>query len=402
MRRRTAGLAFATAAVSALGLLVGAPPAQASLVGKPCTKAGATTGDGPGRTVVCQRTNGRLVWVLATSNGPSSGTSSTRCTTPVRFTRDIIDPASVQVVTPIGGQTGSGGVLAVRSYVHPRPALAGQRLPLFAPAAMTLVQASYYRPPDAPAGYQPEYSLYFDAGCDVQLQLFHVKGVVPPLSASVPSTPSPSSAGQPVKPVKVKAGQRIGWYTVEPPNSVAFDVWVNDARRTNDYISPARFAGSNTLHAVCPWDLYSGAKRQRWLALLGAPSSAPVPGTGCGTVSQGTSGTAQGMWFLPGAIVDALTYDGPYQSQIMLTTDPLGTVRIGGLNPSGTLSQLILPTSNPTWRDPAGVRVGDSHCWSEDGRSVLVSVLDASRMRVVTGPGACSTLSLDAGRTYSR
>ena len=42
------------------------------------------------------------------------------------------------VVTPIGGQTGSGGVLAVRSYVHPRPALAGQRLRSRGPAARCL------------------------------------------------------------------------------------------------------------------------------------------------------------------------------------------------------------------------------------------------------------------------
>jgi hypothetical protein len=372
------------------------------MVGTPCSKVGATTGDGPGRTVVCQRKNGRLVWVLATASGPTSGASATRCATPVRFTRDIIDPASVQVVTPIGGQTGTGGVLAVRSYVHPRPDLAGQRLPLYAPAAMTLVQASYYRPPGAPAGYQPEYSLYFDAGCDVQVQLFHVKGVVPPLSAVVPTTASPSSAGQAVRRVRVRAGQQIGWYTPSPPESVAFDVWVDDRRRTNDFIAPARFAGSNTLHAVCPWDYYRGAQRSRWLALLGAPSSAPVPGTTCGTVAQGTVGTAQGMWFLPGATVDALTYDGAYQSQIMLTMDALGTVRIGGLNPSGSPAQIMVGSNSPTWRDPATVRVGDTHCWSEAGRSVLVSVLDGTRMRVVTGAGDCASLNLDAGRTYSR
>lgn len=392
-------LALSGLLVASLSIVVAAP-AQASMVGKPCSKAGATTGDGPGRTVVCQKRNGRLVWVLMT--GSSSTGSEASCRKPVRFTRDIIDPASVQVVTPIGGQTGSGGVLAVRSYVHPRPALAGQRLPLFAPAPMTLVQASYYLPPGAPAGYQPEYSLYFDAGCGVQLQLFHIKGVVAPLSAAVPSNPSPSSAGQPVRPVKVKAGQQIGWYTVDPPSSVAFDVWVNDQRRTNDFITPSRFSGSNALHAVCPWDYYSGAQRQRWLALLGAPSSTPVPGTGCGGVTQGAAGTAHGMWFLPGATIDALTYDGPYQSQILLTTDPLGTVRIGGLNPVGAPTQMILPSNNPTWRDPATIRVGDTHCWSEAGRSVLVSVLDATRMRVVTASGDCGSLSLEAGRTYSR
>ncbi len=402
MSRRTAALALATAVVAALGLLVGAPAAQASMVGKPCTKAGAVTGDGPGRTVVCQRKNGRLVWVLAASSGPSSGTSTTRCTAPVRFTRDLIDPASVQVVTPIGGQTGSGGVIGIRSYIHTRPDLAGQRLPVYAPTAMTLASASYYKPPNAPADYAPEYSLFFEAGCGVRGSLFHIKGVVAPLAAVVPTAVSPSSGGQPVKNVRVKAGQQIGWYTSSPPNSVAFDLVVDNERHTNAFLSPQRFTTSNAQHAVCPWDYYRGAQRERWLSMLGAPSGTPVPGTACGTISQGRSGTAEGMWFLPGAAVDVMTYDGPYQSQIMLTMDPAGSIRIGGLNPSGVLSQLILPTSEPSWRDPATVRVGDSHCWSETGRSVLVSVLDARRMRVVTGPGACSTLSLDSGRTYSR
>ena len=96
---------------------------------------------------------------------------------------------------------------------------------------MSLNSAGYYKPPGSSSTYQPEYSLYFDAGCGITVKFFHIKGVVGQVATSVPTQPSESSAGQAVKSVEVSAGEQIGWYKLGA-TSVAFDFWVDDASHT--------------------------------------------------------------------------------------------------------------------------------------------------------------------------
>ena len=91
------------------------------------------------------------------------------------FAVDFIDPKCVRTVTTIGEQTGTGGVIAVRSYVHPSNQFVGKELPIYAPVDMVLGSANYYKPPGASATYQPEYSLYFDAGCGISIKFSILK-----------------------------------------------------------------------------------------------------------------------------------------------------------------------------------------------------------------------------------
>jgi len=394
-------------AAATIGLIFGAiPSVQAkSLVGTTCTKLGAIIGNGPGASVVCKKKGTRNIWQVLPPKSSSQQNSpkATPCTKLPEFTADFIDPRYVRDVTPIGEQTGSGGVIAVRSYIHPKSEFLGKELPIYAPVDMTLNSANYYKVPGASASYQPEYSLYFDAGCGISVKFFHIKGVVGKIANVVPKEPMASSAGQPVTLTPVKAGEQIGWYKLGE-NSVAFDFWVDNEAQTNDFIVPSHFATSNALHSVCPYDFYTPAKKAEWLARLGAPGSDPVPGTSCGVVTEGLSGTADGMWFIsPDTQTDHLTLDGFYQSQIMLSTDPSGIVRIGGLNTSGSLSQMMVSQQAATWAKPSDVIVGSSHCWSNDTQSVAVTVLSKTTMSVVVGAGSCSALpSSSNGKTYYR
>lgn len=405
-----------------IGLLFGAiPTVQAkTIAGSPCTKLGATTGNGPGGSVICKLKGKKKIWQVLPPKSPSpqgqqnnsptppsspkpTNPPSQSCTKLPEFTADFIDPSYVRDVTPIGEQTGSGGVIAVRSYIHPKSEFLGKELPIFAPVDMTLNSASYYKNQSASATYLPEYSLYFDAGCGVSVKFFHIKGVAGKVAGAVPTEPSPSSAGQSVAATPVKAGEQIGWYKLGE-NSVAFDFWVDNQAHTNDFIVASHFADSNAVHSVCPYDFYTSAKKDAWLAKLGAPGSDPVPGTTCGVVTEGLSGTADGMWFIsPDTQTDHLTLDGFYQSQIMLSTDPSGIVRIGGLNTSGTLSQMMVSPQASTWIKPSDVVVGSSHCWSNDTQSVAVTVTSKTTMSVIVGTGSCSTLpNISTAKIYYR
>jgi hypothetical protein len=331
------------------------------------------------------------------SNPPESS-----CTKKPEFTHNFIDPKYVRVVTPIGGQTAFGGVIAVRSYVFPSPELLGQELPIFAPTDMSLFQASYYKPEGSSSTYKPEYSLYFDAGCGIMVKFFHIKGVVGKTADAVPVEPSTSSAGQPVKVTSVKAGEQIGWYKLGE-TSVAFDFWVDNAAVTNEFIVNSHFLESNALHSVCPYNYYSADKKAIWLAKLGA-SGGPVPGTSCGVISQGVLGTADGMWFISESTkTDQLLYDGAYQSQISFVVDASGILRIGGLNASGALKQMMISSNTSTWKKPSDILIGATHCWSDSDQSVKVNVISQKTMAVLVGPGSCDALGSPAtGRTYYR
>lgn len=408
-----------------LTTMVSATPASAN-VGKKCTKVGVVNKK---YSTVCTRIGKKLKWVKRTSgsgntsagnspggSGSSGGSSS--CASPVKFTKNFINPDHVQAVTPIGGQTAFGGSIAVRSYVMPPSSVYGQRLAVYAPGDMTLFQASYYLPPGAPVGYQPEYALYFDAGCGVQVQFFHIKGVVGAIGGAVPSSPSSSSAGQNVASTRVSAGDQIGWFQGEAGKSVAFDFRVEDELNKNSFLNQARFEtspnGSGELRAKCPYEYYVEPLRTQWMAKLGSAGGVVVPGTPCGKPSQGVSGTASGFWFLPNAKVNDLTFEGAsfsdsavgpageYMSQIALTTDADGMVRIGGLNIAAPLNQMMVGSNQATWKKPEDIKVGDTHCWTDSRQSVKVQVISTTSLVAVVGSGSCGSLSLSSGKTYER
>ena len=408
---------------AALALAAGGPA-----VGQPCPKQGMMTGLGPGKSAICARVKGKLVWTQLKGQGkpqdggkqapkgkgpgtttgaaPAAGGSSSCDPATVKFTANIMDPASVAFVTPIGGQTGSGGVVAVRSYVSPLRSLAGQRVPIMAPVDMPLTGAAHYKLPQAAASYQPEYSLYFDAPCGLAVKFFHVKALAAKLEAVVPAAGAPSSAGNPVSsPLAVKAGEVIG-YWIGGAESVAFDFWVDNPRVTNAFITPERYSRSNYLKAVCPYAFYVEPLRSTWLGKLASQGGTIVPGTPCGTVTQGKLGTALGQWFLikdpAQGQTDVITYDGTYMSQGIIGLEADQTVRIGGFWSPG---YVLIGKNDPSWADPSTVTTGKSQCWFDrDGnRSVSVVLDSATQMRVAVLDGPCpSSVAASAWKTYHR
>jgi hypothetical protein len=402
MRKRLIALLVVTPILLSSQLSISHAAAKA---GAKCSKVGIQS-IASGKTFTCIKSGKKMIWdkgqvVVKAKPKPTSPKNS--CTKKPEFTHNFIDPKYVRVVTPIGGQTAFGGVIAVRSYVFPSQEFLEQELPIFAPTDMSLFQASYYKPVGSSSTYKPEYSLYFDAGCGIMVKFFHIKGVVGKTADAVPTEPSSSSAGQPVKVISVKAGEQIGWYKLGE-TSVAFDFWVDDSAVTNEFIVNSHFVDSNALHSVCPYNYYSADKKAIWLAKLGA-SGGPEPGTSCGVISQGVIGTADGMWFISESTkTDQLLYDGAYQSQISFVVDPSGILRIGGLNALGALKQMMISSNtSSTWKKPSDILIGATHCWSDSDQSVKVNVINEKTMSVLVGAGSCDALGSPAlGRTYYR
>lgn len=306
----------------------------------------------------------------------------------VTFTRYLLDPALIRNVTQIGS-IGGGGALVGRSYVFPKSDLDGRRLELRAPAAMTLTGLGYYLPAGAPAGYEPEYSLLFDLGCGLSLELYHVKALAPALARSAPASASPSSGYLPVKGgARVKAGAVFAYYIREEGRSVAFDVILHDARVSNRFPNQARYATSNLLHVVCPWTRYTGALRKTMLALVGTAGGTLTPEAGCGTVSRAIDGTIAGEWWLtPGSVIPPYRSDGDYGEPMAVIEEADGTVRIGHLG--GSTQDTLVSRSNPTWASPA--KVTGTHCYESDagGASIAFQVVSRTSVKVAFRRAPC-------------
>lgn len=306
----------------------------------------------------------------------------------VTFTRYLLDPALIRNVTQIGS-IGGGGALVGRSYVFPKSDLDGRRLELRAPAAMTLTGLGYYLPAGAPAGYEPEYSLLFDLGCGLSLELYHVKALAPALARSAPASASPSSGYLPVKGgARVTAGAVFAYYIREEGRSVAFDVILHDARVSNRFPNQARYATSNLLHVVCPWTRYTGALRKTMLALVGTAGGTLTPEAGCGTVSRAIDGTIAGEWWLtPGSVISPYRSDGDYGEPMAVIEEADGTVRIGHLG--GSTQDTLVSRSNPTWASPA--KVTGTHCYESDagGASIAFQVVSRTSVKVAFRRAPC-------------
>jgi hypothetical protein len=290
---------------------------------------------------------------------PTSGNpSSTRdCkANPIVFTEYLLDPSLVKVVAQIGSVGGGNTEIIGRSYVFPKDGQAGVRLPLRAPVDMELVGSKRYSPSDAPPGYVPDWSLYFDAGCGVNLEFYHIKDVSDSIKSVSDTTVYSSSAWANVTRKKISAGTIFGWY-IPGLNSVAFDFITKNDSVTNQFANQARYVArnSNILHTVCPYDLFEPAKRAAYYGLLGTVTGVPIPGIGCGTVQRDVAGTPAGQWFFDSAFVTGpgvLKKEGDYGDPLPIILMPDSTLEIGHLGPAGDVR---LGRTTPTWKRPQDI-----------------------------------------------
>ncbi|MBM3229749.1 hypothetical protein FJZ26_04925, partial [Candidatus Parvarchaeota archaeon] len=113
-------------------------------------------------------------------------TPASDCKKPA-FTEYLVDTKYLNQVGQVGTVHGSGHFTIERSYISVKSEYERQKIPIYAPANMTLARGSYYQVP-APQGQylgepMPDYALYFDAGCGVEVALGHLKEAVPKIAS---------------------------------------------------------------------------------------------------------------------------------------------------------------------------------------------------------------------------
>lgn len=289
------------------------------------------------------------------------------CENPV-FTAYFVDPQYVQKVGQIGVVHGSGLYIVERSYVSVQNKFTGQKVPVYAPSDLTLRSGSYYYNPAAPSTALPDYALWFDAGCGVEVNLAHLKEVVESIAPQLPE-PKRDSRSDQLKPIRFKAGDRIGYFIYNKGDVAGFDFIVRDKKVVNRFINQERYSGrraSNLINGVCPYDYYEPGKKETYYNLLGGGGGTIFKIKNCGQASRDAAGTLSGMWFLDKEpqenIYEGEGYkDGEYGSTLSLVGDE-ERIAVGNL---GRNNISLTYANNPTYKLPEEVR--DEHCYQFDG-----------------------------------
>lgn len=267
------------------------------------------------------------------------------CSSDIIFTHYLVDPKFVYSVSQIGSVGGANSEIIGRSYIAVKDEFTNQKVPIYAPTDMTLAYASYYSSPNHIEGLLPDYGLAFEIKCGKRMSLAHVKEVIPQIKDKLPTTPQNKSAyNYPIN-IEFKAGDLIGYY-IKGPGSVAFDFIVDDSKIKNKFANQERYEaghGHNTLHSICPYDLYSGEMKEAYYNLL--------PGIECGTMERDKIGTIAGQWFLnldPNTGMGDYKKDGDYGNPLPIAMTP-ERISIGHV---GTDNIIWIYPNNPTHKDP--------------------------------------------------
>jgi len=319
-------------------------------------------------------------------------------------------------IVPLGNFNPGGGHVFPTDHIY-------FYLKLVAPGGDT-VTSTVYAPGDAwvtaitrqtaTAGTSSytDYTVRFALCREVSAYFHHIRTLSPALAAAYSAVPlAPGDCGSHViggttyttctaqMKQHIGAGDLVG--DVGGNRRVfAFDFGATDARIAPlTFANPSRFSaspdGNDIFHTVCPIDYFTATLRNTLRGFLGdfdGTTLRTVPPL-CGTIEQDIAGTAQGIWFEPGAP----TYpESPHLALVHGNVDP--TQGVFSVGDSVTASGLAVGTYYFTPSTVAGTHVnpdfadvvpGDVYCYEglsnrsgPASMTVLLQMTDPTTLRI--------------------
>lgn len=160
------------------------------------------------------------------------------------FTNHITDINAIQYIGP-PPTMGAGPSLKTHSYIGTEHA----RVPIYAPAAMTLANGSHY--------VGGPYTMEFQVSCEVRVRFGHVTEPIEAIKKLLPSEPQPDSRTQELSPVKFIAGELVG-YTTGTDMAGNWDFGVYNSATRNRYVDDPTWNNSSVYTtAVCPFNYFA-------------------------------------------------------------------------------------------------------------------------------------------------
>lgn len=182
------------------------------------------------------------------------------------FTHHITDLSKVSSIVP-PPTMGAGPNLKTHSYINSESA----RVPVYAPADMTIKAGSYYE--------SGPYMFDFWASCEVTVRFGHMTEPVDALKKLLPTEPKPSSDSrtQGLSGVSFKAGELIG-YTTGTSLAGNWDFGVYNSSVKNRYADDPDWGWSDiNTTAVCPFNYFTSELKEEYRAKLNSQALSGNP-----------------------------------------------------------------------------------------------------------------------------
>ncbi len=203
----------------------------------------------------------------------------------------------------------------------------------------------------------------------------------------------------------VKAGDLIGYTSLDENGTIPFEWWANNYNQTPRADVNWSYYNDGSQYATCLFDLYSGSLKTDYYKLLGHfdTQNGFVPRTikpYCGEINQNIVGTIQGMWF-GGPPSESQEMSGAGIAFIHDEFDPSKVVlSIGGNIASGqrNIAWISPKTSGTIDRDPSAITAdGKIYCYDLENSirtsdwkgKVITQLVDNTHLLVEKGSGAC-------------
>jgi len=194
------------------------------------------------------------------------------------FTSHITDLSKVKLINPPGSVVNDiqqNNVLKTHSYV-----VVKENAPIYAPIDSTLFTGVFYTEEG-----KTQYSLFFEASCEVFYITDHVHEVSDKIKSAFPGPPATTTQTKDLNtPIPFKSGELIG-YSTGTKNARHWDFGVYNKNRPNHLKNETRYKlYDRDLIANCPYDYFPPNMRQQYYALFGTIiSEDPIPTSFCNT-----------------------------------------------------------------------------------------------------------------------
>jgi hypothetical protein len=224
-----------------------------------------------------------LIVIKNNSNNPSSLSSpvfENNCqknTNPI-FTSHVTDLNKVKLINPPGSVVNDiqqNNVLKTHSFV-----VVKEKAPIYAPIDSTLYTGAFYTEEG-----KTQYSLFFEASCEVFYITDHVHEVVDKIKTAFPDPPSKTTQSTDLKnPIPFKSGELIG-YSTGTKNARHWDFGVYNKKKPNHLKNETQYKLHNRdLIANCPYDYFPSDMRKQYYATFDTIiSEDSTPTTFCNT-----------------------------------------------------------------------------------------------------------------------
>jgi hypothetical protein len=333
--------------------------------------------------------------------GGESGPDLPACQAGPLLTVPPIPAAALSGIVPLGNLLpGAHTFPTDHLYVYvatgggPRPVY-----PLLAPGRGWITAVGSTQKTGQPA---PDYQLTFAPCAEVELTFAHVVSLAPSLASALSSESCSryDTGGLTVTQcwanvaVAVSAGDTLG-------SASGFDLGAYDSRDTGPVANPARYPSyDHRRHTVCPLDYFDPSDAASYAAHLGAfdgsvqRTIAPL----CGTIFQDAAGTAQGVWYKPGA---PPIPEDPHLALVHDNVNPTLGVFSSGTSVAGIVDRTypFTPTSSGLVNRDFDQVTADGNLYCYDGFPtgggpglgiVLLSMPDATTLRIEHQDGGTS------------